>query len=97
MKKVVSILIVSIFSILLVSCAFNGSFQFEEHYVSMDENIVDEHVRYEEGSLYIDGDEIELPEGDKLRISYRNVDGVATYTVKVDGKLIKTVEPLVES
>ena len=54
----------------------------------MDEAIETEHIQYQNGILFIDQENIKLPDGDKLNIKYRAVNGVVTFVVKVDGEII---------
>lgn len=57
----------------------------------MKESIESEHIQYTEGHLVIDEEEIELPAGKTLKINYKNANGVVSYTVKVDGNIVKAV------
>ena len=89
MRYTVSILALAIG---LTGCSLGGPRQFENHFISMNETIADEHVQYSNGNLTIDGEEIALPSGETLNVSYRKNPKVMRYTVKVDGTTVAEVE-----
>lgn len=94
MKKAILIIAVSL---ALVNCGLGGQHSLESHFINMDEIIDDEHVSYVDGVLHIDDEKIDLPEGDSLRINYRNSNGVVRYTVRVDGEIVREVTGTTES
>ena len=78
-------------------CSLDGPRQFENHFISMNETIADEHVQYSNGSLTIDGEQIALPSGETLNVSYRKSPSVTRYTVKVDSITVADVEVMSET
>ena len=86
MKK----LVIALSLFLQIGCtSYSGHFFI--HSDSMKESIESEHIQYKEGHLVIDEEKIELPEGKTLKINYKSVNGVVSYTVKVDGNIVKAV------
>jgi len=81
----------------LTGCSFDGPRQFENHFISMNETIADEHVQYRNGNLTIDGEKINLPSGETLNVSYRKSPRVTRYTVKVDSITVADVEVMSET
>lgn len=73
-------------------CGLTGQRSFENHFISTNESIDDEHVKYKDGVLLIDNERIDIPEGDSLNISYRRSSQFTRYIVRVDGELIVEAE-----
>jgi hypothetical protein len=78
--------------IAISGCGLTGQQSFENHIISMNESIEDEHVKYKDGVLLIDNERIDIPEGDSLNISYKRNSQITRYIVRVDGELIVEAE-----
>lgn len=58
------------------------------HLGDIDEDMISEHVQYQDGTLIIDNKTVPIPGGDKLSVRYSIKGESVSYTIKVDGKIV---------
>ncbi len=73
--------------VLLTGCSYVSQKESLECYDGpMGDSFQSEHIEYTNNVLKIDGSNVELPQGQHLRVEYKTVNGRKSVSVKVDGK-----------